>query len=207
MVSHGSVHVSCQGDKGQRTDVNFSFDFLRCDRRDSNYEFKLSFVKTQKVQVTFALSFSLSFSFLSWLVWNSLYGPGSDFWGRPQKWQKSTCLCLLSAGTKGNHHQSQLGYSLGKNCFVDDVMGGGWSWEVIQMKFWFLVLKLHLCLGMESGQGRQTQWCESGRASRSWSSPSIKCVPGTKFRSSGLVTRTFSCWAISLAPSFLTLKA
>lgn len=155
--------------------------------------------------------FSFFYLFLSlfffWLVWNSLCGPGSDFWGRPQKWQKSTRLCLLSAGTKGKHRQSQLGYSLGKNCFVDDVMGEGWSWEVIQMKFWFLVLKLHLCLGMESGQGRQTQWCESGRASRSWSSPSIKCVPGTKFRSSGLVTRTFSCWAISLAPSFLTLKA
>lgn len=38
---------------------------------------------------------------------------------------KTTCLCLLSTEAKGKDHQGQLGYSLGKNCFVDDIMVGG----------------------------------------------------------------------------------
>jgi hypothetical protein len=55
-------------------------------------------------------------SVLPWLSWNSLCRPG---W--PQT-QKSTCLCLPSAGIKGVHHHAQLQchslWTVHFDCFV-----------------------------------------------------------------------------------------
>jgi hypothetical protein len=64
------------------------------------------YAKTVLFLFCFVLFFSRQgFSVQPWLSWNSLCRPG---WPRTQK---STCLCLPSAGIKGVHHHCLAPYS------------------------------------------------------------------------------------------------
>jgi hypothetical protein len=82
--------------------------YLQCQREEVGSQKIEAISKTPKTQMEIfvcLVGFGFSrqgFSVEPWLSWNSLCRPG---WPPTQK---STCLCLPSAGIKGMYHQAQL---------------------------------------------------------------------------------------------------